>query len=94
MTATLLSAAPAAASPAPPSRRRGVTRSPAAARAPWLRAQAINARRHADAMRPFRREEFGTGAESPTDGHIQAANALLSTLRGSSWAKRRAWIAR
>jgi len=45
-------------------------------------------------MRPFRREEFGTGAESPTDGHIQAANALLSTLRGSSWAKRRAWIAR
>jgi len=33
-------------------------------------------------MRPFRREEFGTGAEAPTDGHIQAANALLATLRG------------
>ena len=29
---------------------------------PWLRAQSINVMRHAAALRPFRREEFGPGA--------------------------------
>jgi hypothetical protein len=48
---------------------------------PWLRAQGINVTRHVEALRPFRREEFGTGAESPTDGHIQAANELIAVLR-------------
>jgi len=32
---------------------------------PWLRAQSINVRRHAAALRPFRREEFGTGQPRP-----------------------------
>jgi hypothetical protein len=48
---------------------------------PWLRAQSINVTRHAAALRPFRREEFGTGDASPSEGHIQAANALIKSLR-------------
>jgi hypothetical protein len=49
----------------------------------WLRAQSINLTRHAAALRPFRREEFGTGPASPSEGHIQAVNALISSLRRS-----------
>jgi hypothetical protein len=48
---------------------------------PWLRAQSINLTRHAAALRPFRREEFGPGAASPSEGHIQAVNTLLKSLR-------------
>jgi hypothetical protein len=48
---------------------------------PWLRAQSLNLTRHAAALRPFRREEFGTGGASPSEGHIQAVNALLGSLR-------------
>src|SRR5215472_11990898 len=48
---------------------------------PWLRAQSINVTRHAAALRPFRREEFGGGAASPSEGHIQAVNTLMTTLR-------------
>src|SRR5438270_9809143 len=49
--------------------------------APWLRAQSINVTRHAAALRPFRREEFGSGAASPSEGHIQAVNSLVTSLR-------------
>jgi hypothetical protein len=55
-------------------------RTPAALR-PWLQAQSINVTRHAAALRPFRRDEFGAGPASPTEGHIRAANELLSSLR-------------
>ncbi|HEX4164253.1 MAG TPA: hypothetical protein VHZ55_02165, partial [Bryobacteraceae bacterium] len=48
---------------------------------PWLRAQSINVTRHAAALRPFRREEFGTSAAAPSEGHIQVVNKLISTLR-------------
>jgi hypothetical protein len=48
---------------------------------PWLRAQSVNVTRHAAALRPFRRDEFGTGAATPTEAHIQAANTLISSLR-------------
>ena len=48
---------------------------------PWLRAQSINVTRHAAALRPFRPDEFGTGAEAPTAGHIQAVNQLITGLR-------------
>jgi hypothetical protein len=47
----------------------------------WLRAQSINVNRHAAALRPFRREEFGPGAAAPSEGHIQAVNALMKLLR-------------
>jgi hypothetical protein len=46
----------------------------------WLRVQQENAERHLGALRPFTRAEFGTGPETPTEGHIQAANALMVTL--------------
>jgi hypothetical protein len=48
----------------------------------WLRTQVLNVARHAEALRPFRRDEFGTTASSPTEAHIQAANALIQSLRG------------
>lgn len=48
---------------------------------PWLRAQSINVARHASALRPFRIDEFGTGAEAPTAGHLQAVNQLIRGLR-------------
>jgi len=48
---------------------------------PWLRAQAINVARHAAALRPFRRSEFGTSPAAPSDGHLQVVNQLLASLR-------------
>jgi len=48
---------------------------------PWLRAQSINVTRHAAGLRPFRPDEFGTGAEAPTAGHIQSVNKLVTGLR-------------
>ena len=48
---------------------------------PWLQAQSINVTRHAAALRPFRVDEFGTGAEAPTAGHTQAVNKLITGLR-------------
>lgn len=47
----------------------------------WLYAQAVNVTRHAAGLRSFKRDEFGTGAASPTEGHIQAANELMTSLR-------------
>ena len=49
---------------------------------PWIRAQAINVARHAAALRPFRRAEFGSGTGAPSEGHIQAVNTLMASLRG------------
>jgi hypothetical protein len=48
---------------------------------PWLRAQAINVTRHAAALRPFKVDEFGRGAEAPTAGHLQVVNQLITRLR-------------
>jgi len=47
----------------------------------WLRSQAINATRHAAALRPFAKGEFGTSPASPSEAHRNAVNALLQTLR-------------
>jgi hypothetical protein len=54
---------------------------PAGVLLPWLRAQSINVTRHAAALRPFKAEEFGNGAEAPTAGHLQAVNQLITGLR-------------
>ncbi|WP_457337899.1 hypothetical protein, partial [Rhizobacter sp. P5_C2] len=48
---------------------------------PWLRAQAINVTRHAAALRPFRSGEFGRDDAAPSEGHLQAVNALITSLR-------------
>lgn len=47
----------------------------------WLRTQSVNVNRHAAALRPFTAHEFGTGAEAPTEAHLQAVNALINDLR-------------
>jgi len=79
--ATLPDTVPLAGAEAPPRQElKPVSAAPAVLPA-WLRAQSINVRRHAAALRPFRREEFGTGAAAPSEGHIQVANKLISTLR-------------
>ncbi|WP_218019817.1 hypothetical protein [Rhodococcoides yunnanense] len=43
--------------------------------------QALNVRRHLDALRDFRRDEFGDSIARPTAGHIHAVNSLLGQLR-------------
>lgn len=43
--------------------------------------QGVNVRRHFEALRDFRRTEFGTGIARPSEGHIQAVNELLARLR-------------
>jgi hypothetical protein len=48
---------------------------------PWIRAQSLNLLRHTQALHNFTREEFGTGPEAPTEGHVQAVNKLLASLR-------------
>src|SRR5687768_1560012 len=48
---------------------------------PWLRAQAINVTRHAAALRPFQRAEFGPSSAAPSEGHIHAVNDLMTSLR-------------
>jgi hypothetical protein len=48
---------------------------------PWLWSQAGNSTRHAAALRPFARTEFGTDAAAPSEGHLQAANTMISALR-------------
>src|SRR5579862_7674655 len=57
------------------------SRASGAVLAPWLRAQSINVTRHAAALRPFRRAEFGAGAAAPSEGHLQAVNQLITKLR-------------
>jgi hypothetical protein len=47
----------------------------------WLRMQALNAVRHAAALRPFHKDEFDKGPASPSDAHIEAANDLTESLR-------------
>jgi len=66
----------------PAAQKKGIALAgPAPVMLPWLRAQSINVTRHAAALRPFRFDEFGTGAEAPTAGHIQAVNRLITGLR-------------
>ena len=46
-----------------------------------MRLQSINVARHAAALRPFRRAEFGASAPAPTESHINSANQLIASLR-------------
>jgi hypothetical protein len=43
--------------------------------------QGINLMRHARSLRPFAREEFGTGPAAPSEAHIDAVNRFLDSLR-------------
>jgi len=66
-----------------PLERSKAAAAPAPVMSSWLRAQSINVTRHAAALRPFKHDEFGTGAEAPTPGHLQAVNELISKLRAN-----------
>lgn len=92
MPATVLPTPPRTVAPASPHHMRaGVTRvrrTPSVLM-PWLRAQSINVTRHAAALRPFERAEFGTEAAAPTVGHMQAVNTLIVSLRRELLARSR-----
>ncbi|MGZ4842020.1 MAG: hypothetical protein ACXV5J_09760 [Candidatus Angelobacter sp.] len=47
----------------------------------WVNTQALNLTRHAAALRPFKRDEFGSISAAPTAGHIEAVNKLITGLR-------------
>jgi hypothetical protein len=47
----------------------------------WLTIQGINLTRHANALRPFTKEEFGTGPAAPGETHIKAVNRFIDSLR-------------
>lgn len=56
-------------------------KTPTNALADWLKLQPASIARHAAGLRPFAREEFGVNAAAPTEGHLQAANALITKMR-------------
>jgi hypothetical protein len=47
----------------------------------WLSIQSINLVRHARSLRPFAKDEFGTGPAAPGETHIEAVNRFLDRLR-------------
>jgi hypothetical protein len=47
----------------------------------WLQIQSINLCRQVKSLRPFTKEEFGTGTVAPSDGHIDAVNRLIDRFR-------------
>src|SRR4051794_8030500 len=83
--ATAVQQTPPATAAVPPRRhaRAGGTNAAEHVLFPWVTAQAMNVVRHAAALRPFRTGEFGNGASAPTAGHLEAVNALITSLRRS-----------
>src|SRR5438105_5172651 len=47
----------------------------------WLTIQGINLTRHAGSLRPFTKDEFGTGPAAPGEAHIKAVNRFIDSLR-------------
>src|SRR5438105_13180908 len=47
----------------------------------WLTIQGINLTRHANSVRPFTKDEFGTGPATPSEAHIKAVNRFIDSLR-------------
>ena len=67
--------APAPARPAPTAEKP-----PAPVLLSWLRTQSINVTRHAAALRPFRREEFGKPVDIGSDARF-GVNGKQAALR-------------
>ena len=69
--------------PAPVARVRRVDSAPARQTplVSFATGQGVNVRRHLDALRDFRRTEFGTSHARPSEAHVQAVNELLARLR-------------
>jgi hypothetical protein len=56
----------------------------------WVRTQRINMIRHADSLRAFGRDEFGTSPAAPSAAHVDAVNAFIGLFRsrlqeGARW---------
>jgi hypothetical protein len=47
----------------------------------WLSIQSINLTRHAKSLRPFTKDEFGTGVAAPGEAHIEAVNRFIDRFR-------------
>jgi hypothetical protein len=47
----------------------------------WLSIQSINLTRHAKSLRPFTKDEFGTGPAAPGEAHIEAVNRFIDRFR-------------
>ncbi len=47
----------------------------------WLAIQSINLTRHAKSLRPFVKDEFGTGPAAPSEAHIEAVNRFIDRFR-------------
>jgi hypothetical protein len=47
----------------------------------WVKVQRINLLRHADSLRAFARDEFGTGPAAPSTAHVEAVNAFIGQFR-------------
>jgi hypothetical protein len=47
----------------------------------WLAIQGVNLSRHARSLRPFAKDEFGTGPAAPSEAHIEAVNRFIDRLR-------------
>src|SRR2546422_4290625 len=43
----------------------------------WLTIQGINLSRHANSLRPFTKDEFGSGPAAPSEAHIKAVNHFI-----------------
>jgi hypothetical protein len=57
----------------------------------WVNIQSINLCRHAKSLRPFSKDEFGTGPMAPSEGHIDAVNRLIEKFRTQLIEKAR-WV--
>jgi hypothetical protein len=65
----------------------------------WLNIQSINLTRHAKSLRPFTKDEFGTGPAAPNEAHIEAVNRFIDRFRSklvemSRWVEAAASAAR
>src|SRR5438552_18827673 len=47
----------------------------------WLTIQGINLTRHAMSLRPFTKEEFGTGPATPSEAYIKGVIRFINSLR-------------
>ena len=47
----------------------------------WLAIQGVNLSRHARSLRPFAKDEFGTGPAAPSEAHVEAVNRFIDGLR-------------
>lgn len=47
----------------------------------WGNIQAINLCRHAKSLRPFTKDEFGTGPAATGEGHIDTVNRFMDKFR-------------